>query len=128
MSTLSGVEAVLEFPGAGKVVMGEDTQVARAAADAADAPQLFLRLGRVRTEGVGPRFPVMTPSARVIGERTAVFTVRVVLDGSTVVEVERGTVRVTAMAGSGPALVLRRGESARIEIAGTASRTHRAGE
>ena len=122
------VSAVLEFAGKSgqtaaqvRVEEGsrlEDEDVAVDSAGTSSDDELYLRLGRVSCAVVSETdtFVVRSPLVAVRGLPGAVFAVRVVLDASTTVFVERGRVEVDAEGGGQERpVVLKAGERRRFE-------------
>ena len=112
------LKAVLQFPGVpGRVEVGEQTEVSRIAGEEEKGPdELYLRVGRVRVRALDQGFYVRSPLVRVSGEPGAIFTVRVVLDGTTIVEVEEGEAKVvSSLADKGEEVVLTRGQRGRFK-------------
>ena len=133
LSVPEGVEAILELPAsrdgpAAEVTAGPESEVEfssppsdgeSAVGDREERPgRLDLRVGRVRITVVKEGFAVRTPTAQATGRRGAVFRVRVVLDGTTTVAVERGSVTVESLRGRGDPLVLTEGGRARFDARG----------
>ena len=77
---------------------------------------LMLRMGKVRTAILEDGFVVQSPLVEVRGRKGAVFSMRVVLDATTTVEVEIGEVSVTSSGGRD--LLLTRGQVARFAPGG----------
>jgi len=98
LKTPVGVRAILELPRNALFELEELSQVERPPDDAeGEEGELYLRVGRVRTTVLDQGFKVGTPVVEVVGRAGAVFHTRVVLDASTTVEVERGTVEVISL-------------------------------
>ena len=114
-----GIEAILEFAGSGggspaQVRVEEGSQVEEeSAADSSGAGAgLFLRMGSVSCAvvGDGDGFVVGSPLVAVRGMPGSVFAVRVVLDASTTVYVERGRAEVSSEQRVADPVVLTAGE------------------
>ena len=112
----AGIDAILKFAGNGgypvaevRVEEGSEVDETASSADSAAVDEgLYLRLGRVSCAVVGERdgFVVRTPLVAVRGLPGAVFAVRVVLDATTTVYVDKGGVEVASRQGdAGPVLV-----------------------
>lgn len=132
------IEAVLELPGkdgdkAASVLAGPDSEVqlSSASVDAMGAPGpagdaaedaspgvLHLRVGRLRVTVIKSGFAVQTPVLRAVGDAGAVFGVRVVLDASTTVAVEKGSVVVSELADGGRTFSLTAGQRVRLDSRG----------
>jgi hypothetical protein len=98
LKTPAGVRAMLELPRNALFELEELTEVERPPDDTeGEGGELYLRVGRVRTTVLDQGFKVETPIVEIIGRTGAVFHTRVVLDASTIVEVERGTVEVISL-------------------------------
>jgi hypothetical protein len=99
-ATPSGIRAVLELPLKARLEMEEQTRVEQPAeGDTAESGGVYLlRLGVLRTTVLDPPFEVRTPAVKVVGQPGAVFTTRVTLDATTVVQVATGAVEVTSIA------------------------------
>jgi hypothetical protein len=132
-TSASEISTVLEFAGksgqtAAQVRVDEGSQLQEEPAAAEDSVataspnELYLRLGRVSCAVVSETdtFVVRSPLVAIRGLPGAVFAVRVVLDASTTVFVERGRVEVAVEQESGKwgerrPVVLRAGERRRFE-------------
>lgn len=113
------VAAVLEFPAAGgalvEVAPRSDVVAHEAAGTDTSAPGLHLRVGRVTVTALSAPFPVTTPTARVVGQAGSRFVVRVVLEGSTYVEMLHGRGGLWTPAGR-PLHALAPGEEASVLV------------
>ena len=69
-----------------------------------------LRVGRLQATVLEERFAVQTPLVRIHAPVGSVYSVRVVLDATTQVRVEKGLVEIQSIAGSGGSLWLQEGE------------------
>ena len=120
MRTLRGVKAVLELPRVGTVELEEQTEVERIPPVDEDGDEggLYLRVGQVKTTVVEDGFVIRTPVVEVNGAPGSVFRTRVVLDGSTIIEVERGQVEIVSLVAEGKWWSLRAGDLGRFDRQG----------
>lgn len=118
--TPSGVKAMLELPRVGTVELEEQTEVERVppAAEEGEEGGLYLRVGQVKTTVLEDGFPIRTPVVQVKGTPGTVFRTRVVLDGTTIVEVERGQVEVVSLVAEGRRWSLKAGDMGRFDRQG----------
>lgn len=98
-ATPSGIRAVLELPLKARLEMEEETRVEQPVeGDTVESGGVYLlRIGTIRTTVLDRPFEVRTPAVKVIGQPGAVFTTRVTLDATTVVQVAAGTVEVASI-------------------------------
>ena len=119
MRTPRGVKAMLELPRVGTVELDEQTEVERLPpAEEGKEGGFYLRVGQVKATVIEDGFPVSTPVVEVHGTPGTVFRVRVVLDGSTVVEVARGQVQVVSLMEGERRWSLRAGDLGRFDRQG----------
>ncbi len=106
-------QALVAVPGAeGMYAVGEFQVDAVPEESASDSTLriLNLRLGRLQATVLEAQFAVQTPLVQIRAPVGAVYSVRVVLDATTQVRVEKGRVEIRAIAGSGSEAVLLEGE------------------
>ena len=122
MRTPRGVKAVLELPRVGTVELDEQTEIERLPpaeeGEEGEEGGFYLRVGQVKVTVIEDGFPVSTPVVEVHGTPGTVFRVRVVLDGSTVVEVARGQVQVVSLMEGERRWSLRAGDLGRFDRQG----------
>jgi len=122
LKTAMGVRVVLELPHNALFELEELTEIERPPGGGdGDEGQLYLRVGRVRTTVLEEGFKVDTPVVEVMGKAGAIFHTRVVLDASTIVEVERGSVEVLSLRGKKKKWLLKEGMVGRFDSRGGGS-------
>ena len=118
-------QAVLQLEGAAsRVEASRGAELYREGVESDPGPGgLFLRVGRVRTTVLDEGFYVSSPVVRILGETGSVFSMRVVLDATTTVEVERGRVEAMSAHDAGSRSTLRKGDRGRFDALGNSAIT-----
>ena len=109
--------AVVKLPGA-TVATDVETEIYQGE-DSEDRPgPLYLRLGFVRVEILRDDFVLQTPVVEISGPKGSRFSARVVLDATTRINVERGSVVVKSLVESGRTRTMSAGRHGRFDPSG----------
>ncbi len=109
--------AVVKLPGA-TVRTDAETEIHQGD-DREDKPgPLYLRLGLVRVEVLRDDFVLQTPVVEISGDKGSRFATRVVLDATTRVSVERGSVVVKSLVESNRNWKVRAGKQGQFDVSG----------
>ena len=111
------VAAVVELPGA-TVRTDVETEIHQGDDRAEKPGPLYLRLGFVRVETLRDDFVLQTPVVEISGSMGSRFATRVVLDATTRVNVERGSVLVKSLLESNRSWMISAGKQGQFDPSG----------
>ena len=115
----NGIKAIVQLPGLlSQVEAYEGAQVSHEQEGEGDSAELYARVGKMKTRVMDRDFYMRTPVVKVTGPPGTIFHLRIVLDATTIVQVEKGPVEVISLVEEGERYTLQSGEEGRFEPRG----------